>query len=440
MIDLLENIKGILIFCSGADRETLNDTKLSSEESKYVTIGALIVLTTLLACCSGGTAAHKFFGGNPFVTFLVIIFWGAFIFFLERYFMMSTKKFQTSENFWKTLRIYFFPFVVPVAIRISFSILLSLLIAFPLEAQIFHSSIKVQISSEDKKFAEDLKNKDKLGIKDDIRFKYTNNKIQNLELEKKDQMKLLEKSKNDLQAELSTGPGGIFNAKKRLIDEAETKIKKIEEEIKEQQRQKEEVANKTTPETDKIIAIRNQQFQDNTFGIEREISALNKLVEENPDMRDWHDLIRRVLIAIEIAPISLKILSPFSAYDAVLQSKEKRAIQLQEKYDENFKRSLTNEEIQEDLQEKAKVWRDHQRKLRRLEKEVLDTAIATNRLRNRKRRLASKRAFDIEQKSTKLTQVKIDLYSDRSNLSKTSSGFKKTVIEGWQKFLRLFGW
>ena len=56
MTDLLEKIVVILIFCSGADRQTLTETKLQSEENKYVAIGALILLTTMLACCSGGTA------------------------------------------------------------------------------------------------------------------------------------------------------------------------------------------------------------------------------------------------------------------------------------------------------------------------------------------------------------------------------------------------
>ncbi len=439
MTDLLEKIVVILIFCSGADRQTLTETKLQSEENKYVAIGALILLTTMLACCSGGTAAYKFSGGNIFISLIVVIFWGAFIFFLERYFMMSTKKFSSSEDLWETIKIYFFPFIIPVTIRISFSIILSLLISFPLEAQIFHSSIEVQISSEDKKFAEDLRNKDKLGSEGDIRFKYINSKIQTLETERKEQIKLLEKSKDELQVELSTGAGEIFNQRKRLLDEAEGKIRKIEVEIKQQQQDKETVSNKSSPETDKIIAIRNKQFQERSYGIEREISALNKLVEDNPDMRDWHDLIRRVLVMIEIAPISLKILSPFSAYDAVLQSKEKRVIYLQEQYDEHYKNSITKEEIQEELKEEAQVWKDHQRKLRLLERDVLDTAIAANRLKTIKRKLATKRAFDIDRKNTRLTQVKIDLYSARNDLDRTPSGFKRTMRQRWNKFLKIFG-
>ena len=39
MSDLLGKIVVILIFCSGADRQTLNETKLQSEENKYVAIG-----------------------------------------------------------------------------------------------------------------------------------------------------------------------------------------------------------------------------------------------------------------------------------------------------------------------------------------------------------------------------------------------------------------
>jgi hypothetical protein len=439
MTDLLEKITVVLIFCSGADRETLNDTKLQSEENKYVSIGALILLTTILACCSGGTAAYKFSGGNILISLLVVVFWGAFIFFLERYFMMTTKKFQGSGDFWTTIVTYFFPFIVPVAIRISFSIILSLLISFPLEAQIFNSSIKVQISSEDKKFAEDLRSKDKLGTAGDLRFKYINEKIQSLEIERKEQIRLLEKSKNELQVELNTGAGQIFNQRKKLLNEAEGKIKKIEEEITQQQRDKEEVSSKPNPETEKIIAIRNKQFQDNSFGIEREISALNKLVEENADMREWHDLIRRVLIMIEIAPISLKILSPFGAYDAMLQSKERQVILLQEQYDENFKSSIVTEDIQEDLKAEAKMWKDHQRKLRMLEKDILDTAIAENRLKSVKRKLALKTAMDIEKKNTKLTQVKIDLYNFRDDIDRTPSGFGRTIKRSWYKFLKIFG-
>ena len=122
-----------------------------------------------------------------------------------------------------------------------------------------------------------------------------------------------------------------------------------------------------------------------------------------------------------------------------LQSKEKRVIYLQEQYDEHYKSSITKEEIQEDLKEEAQVWKDHQRKLRLLERDVLDTAIAANRLKTIKRKLATKRAFDIDRKNTRLTQVKIDLYSARNELDRRPSGFKRTMKQSWNKFLRIFG-
>jgi Domain of unknown function (DUF4407) len=216
MNNLFDSIKNILIFCSGADKETLEETKLGAEESKYATIGVIIILTTALACCSGGCAAHKFFGGNNHITLVVVMFWGTFIFFLERYFMMSTKKFKGSGNPMDDFLNNLTTFILPVVMRISFSIVLSWFISFPLEAQIFKSSINTQIRLEDKIFADGLRNKDK--SENAPQLADFNEKISGLEKEKQAKLSAISISEEEYRKELKTGYGDRAVKREKLVD------------------------------------------------------------------------------------------------------------------------------------------------------------------------------------------------------------------------------
>jgi hypothetical protein len=146
--EFIEAIKYFLIFCSGADFETIKETKLSSEENKYLTVGAVIVAITILAACSGALAARTFFGRNfdpsSILTLSLIsgFIWGMFVFSIDRYFAMSIKK---RSNFKIRNSIFLIPTVI---IRVAFSVVLSSMIAMPLEVEMFRPSIERQIAKD----------------------------------------------------------------------------------------------------------------------------------------------------------------------------------------------------------------------------------------------------------------------------------------------------
>jgi cytochrome c biogenesis protein CcdA len=413
-------MKDILIFCSGADREALEETKSEAEKNKYASIGMIILLTTVLACCSGGCAAYKFFGDRSYVSLIIIIFWGTFIFFLERYFMMSTKKFKGSNNpisdFFNNLTSFF----LPVAIRIS--------------------SITAQIRLEDKTFADNLRNKDT--SENAPQLTDLNEKIGVLEKEKQEKLKAISASEEEYRKELKTGYGDRAVKREELLSTSKAKLDSLNEEIKIENDKKEEITRKTTASTEEVIKIRDQQFLNRSFGIEREISALNELVRNDHAISEWHGLIRLILVMIEIAPISLKVLSPFSSYDTILESKQQRTIAYTDEFDKQYKNSLATKdfsaEINKDREHQRKITEqqmEHQRKITeqqmKVEEDVLKTITAINRLNRRK--LALKKAKNLEKKLAKNSMVSFSKI--QNGMGAMFSWIKKTLNEGWTKYI-----
>lgn len=138
-------ISKILAKCGGAYIKVLK--KCPSESSKYVAVGITIIFTGIFAALSGGYAFFKvfnketilecgyvensFFHGSIFMGIL----WGLMIFNLDRYIVMSMKK---QNNIGKELLV-----AVP---RIILAVIISLVVAKPLEVRLFQDRIASQIS------------------------------------------------------------------------------------------------------------------------------------------------------------------------------------------------------------------------------------------------------------------------------------------------------
>ena len=135
----------ILAKCGGAHLETLK--KCPSESSKYASVGITIIFTGIFAALSGGYAFYKVFNkeistatGQTEDTFfygaiLMGILWGFMIFNLDRYIVMSMKK---QNNIGKELLV-----AIP---RIVLAVIISLVVAKPLEVRLFQDRIAAQIS------------------------------------------------------------------------------------------------------------------------------------------------------------------------------------------------------------------------------------------------------------------------------------------------------
>ncbi|MBN2165110.1 MAG: DUF4407 domain-containing protein [Marinilabiliaceae bacterium] len=136
------------IMCSGSDKSILD--QCPTEWNKYTGIGATIFFTGLLASISGGYALFSIFRGDSIAILYALIFgfvWGLLIFNLDRFIVSSIRK---ENNIRKEL--------IQASPRFLLAIIISLVIAKPLEVRLFENRIEQQILENKRKKLEDEKN------------------------------------------------------------------------------------------------------------------------------------------------------------------------------------------------------------------------------------------------------------------------------------------
>src|SRR5688572_29514124 len=117
--------------CSGADMELLK--KCPTESSKYVGIGATIFFTGLFAALSGAYALFTVF--DSIIASVVFgLVWGLMIFNLDRYIVSSMRK---EGKFGRELTL-----AIP---RILLAVIISIVIAKPLELKVFDKEIQPEL-------------------------------------------------------------------------------------------------------------------------------------------------------------------------------------------------------------------------------------------------------------------------------------------------------
>lgn len=140
-------IQHFFFMCSGADKEVLN--QCPTEWNKYAGIGATIFFTGLLASISGGYALFTIFRGDENAISFALLFglvWGFVIFNLDRFIVSSIRK---EGNLQKEL--------LQATPRFILAIIISIVIAKPLEVRIFESRIEQQILEDKRSKLEDEK-------------------------------------------------------------------------------------------------------------------------------------------------------------------------------------------------------------------------------------------------------------------------------------------
>lgn len=140
-------IQRFFFTCSGADKDILN--QCPTEWNKYAGIGATIFFTGLLASISGGYALFTIFRGEANSITYALIFgltWGFLILNLDRFIVSSIRK---EGNIQKEL--------LQATPRFILAIIISIVIAKPLEVRIFESRIEQQILEDKRSKLEDEK-------------------------------------------------------------------------------------------------------------------------------------------------------------------------------------------------------------------------------------------------------------------------------------------
>lgn len=306
----MSRLKKFFLLCSGVTDAILE--KCPSDENKYVGIGATVFFTGVLAFFSSGYALFTVFDSYLMAIAFGLV-WGLMIFNLDRYIVMSMKSYG---KWWRDL-------VVAVP-RLMLAVLLAVVISKPLELKIFEKEIAAELVTMEQ---EVFKNQE-----DGVKQRY--------EIEIEAQRKQITRLKDEISEKAAArdtlaiiaqreadGTGGsgyknlgpIYRAKKADADKAQAELDTLIAQTLPLIREKEQA----------IIALDSAIYADiagldrNKYnGMAARIDALSRLSNKSDAIWYASIFITLLFIAIETAPIFVKLISYRSPYDYLLHEHE----------------------------------------------------------------------------------------------------------------------
>lgn len=311
----MKKINEFFWFCSGANFNLLK--KAPTESNKYVGIGGTIFFTGILATISAGYALFTIFQSIWYALAFGIV-WGLMIFNLDRFIVSSMRKRNRALTEWKM--------ALP---RLIMAVVLALVISKPLELKIFEREINRKLDEQKALMIMDSKEALKTGFTE----------IDELEIQKdslKSELYKAQEYRDKLQQEYdyerfgtkTDGTSGIVglgsNAKKKeqQLDAAQNNL--TEQEVRTQQK-----IDVLDDEIRRFTSLREAEFEkiqpniDGFDGLAARIDALSVLTSESRALKMANLMIILLFIAVETAPIFVKIISPRGPYDNLLDLAEK---------------------------------------------------------------------------------------------------------------------
>jgi Domain of unknown function (DUF4407) len=306
----MKNIEQFFLFCSGVDAAILD--KCPSDKNKYVGIGATIFFTGLLAFFSSGYALFTVFESWWAAAAFGLV-WGLMIFNLDRYIVMSMK----SYGKWYRDLVVALP-------RVALAVLLALVISKPLEMKIFEKEIQaelVQMEQEVFKLQEDR-------VKERFLAEIADNRAQIATLKEEITAKTAARDTlTKIAVQEADGTGGskkknlgpIYRAKKNEADLAQAELAALlalnQPLILEKEQAIQELEKNIGAET---AALERSRYN----GLAARMEALSRLTQKSEAMLIASLFIMLLFVAIETAPILVKLISYRSPYDYLLHEHE----------------------------------------------------------------------------------------------------------------------
>jgi hypothetical protein len=306
----MKKIKTFFWLCSGADITTLE--KCPVESSKYAGIGATIFFTGLFAALSGAYALYMVFD-NLYTSIVFGLLWGLMIFNLDRYIVSSMRKEGKPGRE-----------LLMASPRILLAILISIVIAKPLELRIFDKEIQPElIVMEQEVYA-------KQEAKLKLRFTPARDSLEGAIRVLKQEISIKATKRDELvrlAQEEADGTGGskrknlgpIYKVKKANADAAEKELQQISA-INNQQVQRLEKS--ITTNDSLMIAEQNAFVRSHMDGPAARIEALSRLTNTSAAILWAHWFIFLLFIAIETAPVFVKLISLKGPYDNLVKIEE----------------------------------------------------------------------------------------------------------------------
>lgn len=310
----MEQLTQFFWFCSGANFSLLK--RAPTESNKYVGIGATVFFTGVLAALAAGYALFTVFQSVwPAIFFGML--WGFMIFNLDRFIVSSMRK---KENAWAEWKL-----AIP---RLVLAVLLALVISKPLELKMFEREINRKIDEKKTEFISQSKISLAKGFPE---IQELEGKIDTL----KSEVITAEAFRNQVQKEYDAERFGEKMAGTSGIVGLGTNAKKKEQQLDAAQLALEDLRKRNQVRIDTLeaqirefIALRQEEFEKQQPGIEgfdglaARMDALSALTDESSAMALANIFIMLLFIAIETAPIFVKLISPRGPYDELLELHE----------------------------------------------------------------------------------------------------------------------
>ena len=306
----MKTLQDFFLFCSGVEHSILE--KCPSDRNKYMGIGATVFFTGVLAFFSSGYALFTVF--DSYLAALAFgLIWGLMIFNLDRYIVLSMKSYG---KWWRDWLV-----ALP---RLALAVLLALVISKPLEMKIFEKEIKAELVTMEQEVFKTQEDRLKSRYQSQIDDQRT--QIANLKTE----IATKTEARNELVRQAvqeADGTGGsghknlgpIYRAKKAEADLAQAELDRVQA-ANLPLIQEKEAAVKTLEATiqTEIAGLQRSRYD----GMAARMEALGRLTHSSAAIL-WASLfITLLFVAIETAPILVKLISYRSPYDFILHEHE----------------------------------------------------------------------------------------------------------------------
>lgn len=304
-----------LLICSGSNLKLLE--KSPTEINKHAGIGGVILFTAILAALSSGYALYSVFD-NYWAAIGFGLLWGLMIFNLDRFIVASMRK---SGNF---LRQFF-----TATPRIVLAALLGIVIAKPLELRIFEKEIDKQLNV--------IINRNKTALQDSVNLRYAQlsathsaerneiyNRINSLREDYNEASTELEKEVVGTATETTSGKVGYGPNAKRKEELKQSKKEELDAYILQMQPRLSEL----DKEMDALSQNKQKELdaakpkEEGYNGFAARMQALDELTKNNKILGIASLFIMGVFIALEMAPVLVKLISPKGPYDYLLDKHE----------------------------------------------------------------------------------------------------------------------
>jgi Domain of unknown function (DUF4407) len=313
----MQRITSFFLFCSGADLTMLQ--KCRGETSKYTGIGATIFFTGLFAALAAGYALHTVFDNSVYAIIFGLL-WGLMIFNLDRYIVSSMRK---SGKLVRELGM-----ATP---RLILAVLISIVIAKPLELKIFEKEIEPElVIMEQQKYAEQE-------AQAKLRFRPLGDSLKteiitlygsiNEKTQKRDDLvRMAQEEADGTGGSKKKNLGPIYKIKKADADAAEVEL----ELLRERNLARIKVLEDSRSRNDSLQqSVLTSLEKGKLNGFSARMEALDTLTSSSNAMFWAHVFIMLLFIAIETAPVFVKLISEKGPYDN-LQKMEEHDFEVQE--------------------------------------------------------------------------------------------------------------